>query len=76
MDYNKNSLMSISMATLSENKWINFEQLELGYRFNESLDLSAFVGFIYRNNLGTSEPKNCILNLGIRTNLINHYNDY
>jgi hypothetical protein len=76
IDYNKNSLMSISMATLSENKWINFEQLELAYRFNESLDLSAFIGFTYRNNLGTSEPKNCILNLGIRTNLINHYNDY
>jgi len=76
MDYNKNSLMSISMATLYENKWINFEQLELGYRFNESLDLSAFIGFTYRNNLGASDQKNCILNLGIRTNLINHYNDY
>ena len=76
MDYNKNSLMSISMATLSENKWINFEQLELAYRFNEALDMTAFIGITYRNNLGTNEQKNCILNLGVRTNLINHYNDY
>ena len=76
MDYNKNSLMSISMPTLSENKWINFEQFELAYRFNETLDMTAFIGFTYRNNLGTNEQKNCILNLGFRTNLINHYNDY
>ena len=51
-------------------------QLELGYRFNRKLNFSVFAKGILRQTNETAGFNGSILQFGIRTGLLNHYNDF
>ena len=49
---------------------------ELGYRFNRSYGLDAFIQFRYRKGEGTVTSEASWISAGIRTAIRNHYYDY
>lgn len=68
-----------SIITAKENRMTSvvYNQLEIGYRFNNAYNLQFFIGHLYRNE--TSPSNNPLTNyayIGIRTKLNNKYYDY
>lgn len=56
---------------------ILYNQFEIGYRFNKTNNLSAFIGHLYRNESHTTNnPLTNYAYIGIRTQLKNKYTDY
>lgn len=56
---------------------IVYNQFEIGYRFNKTNNLSAFMGHLYRNESHTMyNPLTNYTYIGIRTRLKNKYTDY
>jgi hypothetical protein len=49
--------------------------MELGYRMNKKLNLNFFANAVFRKNMIDNQT-NFVVSAGIRTALINHYNDY
>ena len=76
IDHRKNSLLPITKYSTPDNNWLALEQVELSYQINKKLNLSVFSTLTYRFNSPSINQKNLLLNVGIRTSLINHYNDY
>jgi hypothetical protein len=76
IDHQKNALLPITKYSDNENNWLALEQVELSYQINKKLNLSVFSNLTYRFNSPSIDQKNLLLNVGIRTSLMNHYNDY
>jgi hypothetical protein len=76
ISHQKNSLLPITKYSISDNNWLALEQVELSYQINKKLNLSIFSNLTYRFNSPSINQKNLLLNVGIRTSLMNHYNDY
>jgi hypothetical protein len=76
IDHQKNSLLPITNYSTPDNNWLALEQVELSYQINKKLNLSIFSTLTYRFNSPSTDQKNLLLNVGIRTSLMNHYNDY
>lgn len=51
-------------------------QLELGYRFNRKMNFSAFARTVLRSTTQTDGFQGTIVQLGMHTGLLNHYNDF
>ena len=49
---------------------------EIGYRFNRKINLQLFASYLYRQDQSTSFPNTQFFSVGIRTGLLNHYNDF
>lgn len=52
------------------------QQTEIGYRFNQKVNLTAFVRHVHRSASYAGEPTNSFIMVGISTGIINHYNDF
>lgn len=76
IDHQKNALLPITKYSDPNNSWLALEQVELSYQINKKLNLSVFSNLTYRFNSSSINQKNLLLNVGIRTSLMNHYNDY
>ena len=76
IDYQKYALLPITKYNNPDNNWLVLEQVELSYQINKKLNLSVFSNLTYRFNSPSIDQKNLLLNVGIRTSLMNHYNDY
>lgn len=74
-NFNRTALLPIPKSNISTDGFVFLNQLEIGYRFNKKINLTIFANCIYRYNNAT-KSQNLILSTGIRTALINHYNDY
>jgi hypothetical protein len=74
-NFNRSGLLPIPKSNISPDGFVFHNQLEMGYRFNKKVNLTIFANGIYRFD-NTSKDQNLILSAGIRTALINHYNDY
>jgi len=74
-NFNRTALLPIPKNNNTPNGFVFHNQLELGYRFNKKINLTIFANAIYRYD-DTSKSQNFIVSTGIRTALINHYNDY
>lgn len=74
-NFNRTALLPIPKSNISPNGFVFHNQLEMGYRFNKKINLTIFANGIYRFD-EISKSENFILSAGIRTALINHYNDY
>jgi hypothetical protein len=74
-NFNRSGLLPIPKSNISPDGFVFHNQLEMGYRFNKKVNLTIFANGIYRFD-NTSKDQNLILSVGIRTALINHYNDY
>lgn len=55
---------------------IQHQYFELGYRFNKKINLDLFGSFLYRQDRSSSFPNTQFFSVGIRTCLLNHYNDF
>ena len=60
----------------SLNGQITLNQLEAGYRFNRKMNLCLFGSWQYRKDSFTSSNPASIVFLGLRTGIMNHYNDF
>ncbi len=74
-NFNRTALLPIPKSNISPDGFVFHNQLEIGYRFNKKINLKVFANGIYRYDNAT-KSQNFILSTGIRTALINHYNDY
>lgn len=74
-NFNRTALLPIPKNNITPDGFLFHNQLELGYRFNKKINLTIFANAIYRYD-DTSKSQNVIVSTGIRTALINHYNDY
>lgn len=74
-DYNPNNLLPINKSVTLTSGMIYHNQMELGYRMNKKLNLNFFANAVFRKNMIDNQT-NFVVSAGIRTALINHYNDY
>ena len=74
--FRNGSLLAVDNKSLMQIGTLQHDQIEIGYRFNRKLNLSFFGSYIFRNDLSTPEKLTKFFNVGIRTGLINHYNDF
>ncbi|MDB4517027.1 hypothetical protein N9089_05445 [Crocinitomicaceae bacterium] len=51
-------------------------QVELGYRFNRKMNFSAFTRIVLRNTSQQNGINGTIFQFGLKTALLNHYNDF
>lgn len=51
-------------------------QIEIGYRFNRKMNFSAFVRSVFRNSSRTEAINGSILQIGLRTGILNQYDDF
>jgi hypothetical protein len=52
------------------------QQLEIGYRINKKMNLTIFGSWQYRLEEHVSPLKTSHIAIGLRTGILNHYNDF
>lgn len=75
-NHENNNLIASNYLLQSETGTIYHQQLELGYRFNRKINLEVFIQHLYRSTSIPTEPQTNAVLFGLRTGLINHYNDF
>ena len=75
-DYEENNLIAVNFSISSETGTIFHQQTEVGYRFNKKINLELFLQHLYRTSSFAGETTTNAIYFGIRTGLINHYNDF
>lgn len=69
-------LMPVNKTTVTGSHQVLNQLLELGYRFNRTYGLEAFLGVRYRSANGLTAENDTWISFGLRTQLINHYFDF
>lgn len=72
--YNEASLLPITQTLESSNYTIVNSRTELGYRFNKKMNLTFYGALQYRSEKVFTD--NALIYIGLRTSIINHYNDF
>lgn len=78
-DYNPRDLLptnALANPGMSESFSTKNVQIELGYRFNRKMNFSAFARTVLRNTSQINGTNGSIFQFGIKTALLNHYNDF
>lgn len=78
-EYNPRDLLptkALSNPGISESFDVSNLQIELGYRFNRKLNFSVFGRGVFRTTTRENGINGTIFQIGMRTGLINHYNDF
>lgn len=75
-DYEANNLVASNYNLSAISGSIYHQQTELGYRFNKKMNLELFVQHLYRTSSLAGEAQTNAIYFGLRTGLINHYNDF
>lgn len=75
-DYQSGNLIASNQKLATITGSIYHQQIELGYRINRKINLEMFVIYTHRNSSNIDNQKTNALFFGIRTGLINHYNDF
>lgn len=74
---NYTQLMPVAKAAIPGDQQVINQLIEAGYRFNSDYGFETFAGFRYRYaNGGTTDYERSWINIGIRTQLTNHYFDF
>jgi hypothetical protein len=74
--FQKNSLLAVNKNLNRQHGNIQQEQIEIGFRLNRKMNITVFGTYIYRQETAKDSYVTKFFNLGIRTGLINHYNDF
>ncbi len=74
--YASGDLIVANNKLITSNGSAFHQQLEAGYRFNKKLNFTAFIKYTYRESNSDNWPKSSNILVGIRTGLLNHYNDF
>lgn len=75
-NYSSVDLLPINIDTQHESYSVLYGATELGYRFNKKYNLNLFGSLIYRSTTQEFGINATIVNIGLRTGLINHYTDF
>ncbi len=75
-DYQANNLIASNPNLAYQSGSIFHQQTEFGYRFNKKVNLEIFVQSLYRSTSVSGERNTNAVYFGLRTGLINHYNDF
>jgi hypothetical protein len=75
-DYESGNLIARNNGLNAQTGSVYHQQLELGYRVNRKLNLEIFLQHIYRSTTFPGEQSTNAIFFGLRTGLINHYNDF
>ena len=76
VNHAKNDLLPIQYYNTVSNDKISHNQLEFGYRMNKKLNWTFFGNITYRKQTGAENSQAFIVNAGMKTSLLSHYNDY
>jgi hypothetical protein len=76
VDHKKNDLLPVQFYNTVSNDKISHNQLEFGYRINKKLNWTFFGNIVYRKQTGAENSQVFVVNAGMRTSLLSHYNDY
>jgi hypothetical protein len=74
--FQKNSLLAVNKNFIRLHGNVQQEQIEIGFRLNRKMNITVFGTYIYRQESAKDTYVTKFFNLGIRTGLINHYNDF
>ena len=74
--FQKNSLLAVNKNFNRQHGNVQQEQIEIGFRLNRKMNITVFGTYIYRQESAQDSYVTKFFNLGIRTGLINHYNDF
>ena len=74
--FQKNSLLAVNKNYPPQHGTIQQEQIEVGFRLNRKMNITVFGTYIYRQESAEESFTTKFFNVGIRTGLINHYNDF
>ncbi len=74
--FQKGSLLAIHQNNTRQHGTIQQEQIEIGFRLNRKMNITVFGSYLYRQESAKDSYLTKFFNLGIRTGLINHYNDF
>jgi len=72
---NYQNLLPLYMVQINTNQQVYQQLIELGYHFNKAIGFQVFGSVRYRQ-LIADKSANTWVNVGIRTQLINHYSDF
>jgi hypothetical protein len=75
-DYESGNLIASNYNLTAQTGSIYHQQLELGYRVNKNMNLEIFLQHVYRSTSFTGDRPTNAVYFGLRTGLINHYNDF
>ena len=75
-NFKENSLLPVIKNNLSQNNQLFHQQIEIGYRINRKINFTAFGAWIGRNDHSSDIYLTNYLSAGLRTGILNHYNDF
>lgn len=75
-DYIRGSLEAVNLNTKTQTGIVQNHQFEVGCRFNRKMNITVFGSYLFRNDTSNNLTPTKFFNFGIRTGLINHYNDF
>lgn len=75
-DYKSTSHLVIENNIALSDETIFYQKVELGYRFNRKINLKAFITWRYRSTTASFTQTANVIEVGFRTALTNHYNDF
>lgn len=77
IQFQSGSLLAVDKKTDKQFGNIQHEQIEVGYRMNRKLNLTLFGSYLYRTDASLKTTSfTQFFSLGLRTGLLNHYNDF
>ena len=75
-DYRPKDWLPVYQTMAELNGKITLNQLEAGYRFNRKMNLCLFGSWQIRNDKSAQGFVTNLLFIGLRTGIVNHYNDF
>ena len=76
IEYAQNAHLALYESSDKINANVFYQSLELGYRFNRKMNLSIFGRYRLRATTQAGIPTANTVQIGMRTALTNHYNDF
>lgn len=75
-DFRSTAILPVKTNELEHNGSIFFQEIEIGYRFNTKVNLTTFASWKVRSVSFNTDQKLSLFSIGLRTGIINHYNDF
>lgn len=75
-DYNPYRLQAVQYLNSTVSGYLSNHKLEIGYRFNQKLNINIFGQSVFRKEWWDQGNSTLIFQLGIRTGLIDTFNDF
>lgn len=74
--YQDASLLAVDKNQLKKYGNLQHNQVEFGYRFNRKVNLTFYGSYFLRTDLSSNTTPTKFFCMGLRTGLLNHYNDF